>query len=191
MLKLLAHIAVALVIWFALAFFGVGIAWRLAAIALGAVAIHQFWERVLFNPFLCLGAMPVSSDDPLMQEARRMAAASMPTLRRLFPEHPKDTSVRFGLRVKSGKIEHVWGDLLELADSTAKVFLRTPPTEEVEMSDRTMSIPVTDIDDWQIEFTDGTLRGGFTNRALFKIFEREQGYQHPKLDAQIQRYKDA
>jgi uncharacterized protein YegJ (DUF2314 family) len=125
-----------------------------------------------------------------MKEALRLAVESMPQLRALFPEHPSDTVVRFGLKVKSGKAEFVWGDLLEIDDSNAKVFLRTLPTEEADIPDRTLTIPVSDIDDWQIEFRDGSLRGGFTNRAIFRITDREEGGLHPRLREELQRYRD-
>jgi uncharacterized protein YegJ (DUF2314 family) len=92
--------------------------------------------------------------------------------------------------VKSGKVENVWGDLLELGETTAKIFLRTAPVEEADIKDRTMTIPVSDIDDWQIEFRDGTLRGGFTNQAMFRIFQREEGYMPKQFIEQLQRFKE-
>ena len=191
MLKLVVHVAVALSLWLGLAYFGFGAATKCGAVVAGAVAVHFIWERVFFNPFLYLGAMPVSNDDPLMAEARRLAAESMPTLHALFPEHRHDTTVRFALAVKSGKREKVWGDLLELTDTTAKVYLRTPPVEEADIPDRNMTIPVADIDDWQIEFADGTLRGGFTIQAMFRIFERQEGYLHPAFHEQQHRFRAA
>ena len=190
MQKLIAHVIVAASLWFGLGRLGISSWWRLAAIVGGALAVHSVWERLLYQPFANLGARAVDRNDPLMKEALRLAAENMHRLRALFPEHPHDTVVRFGLRVKSGKTEYVWGDLLELGDSTARVFLRTPPTEDADIPDRTLTIPVADIDDWQIEFRDGTLRGGFTNRAVFRITEREEGYLHPKLREELQRYKD-
>lgn len=190
MQKLVAHLIVAAGLWFGLGHFGVSPLWRAAAIVGGAFAVHLIWERLFCQPFVHLGARGIDPDDPLMKEARRLAAETMPALRALFPEHPHDTVVRFGLRVKSGKTEFVWGDLLELSDSTAKVFLRTPPTEEADIPDRTLTILVADIDDWQVEFRDGTLRGGFTNRAVFRITEREEDRLHPTLREELQRYRD-
>jgi len=35
------------------------------------------------------------------------------------------------------------------------------------------------------------LRGGFTNRAVFRITEREEGRLHPTLREELQRYRDA
>ena len=37
---------------------------------------------------------------------------------------------------------------------------------------------------------DGSIRGGYTNRALFEIYKREAGTLHPKLVAVYRRYRD-
>jgi len=189
--KLIAHLIVAAVLWFGLHHFGVSALWRVAAVMGGAFAVHIFWERFLHRPFIHFGARGIDPDDPLMKEARRLARENITRLRALFPEHQHDTVVRFPLRVKSGKTEYVWGDLLELNDATANIFLRTPPIEEADIPGRRLTIPTSDIDDWQIEFQDGTLRGGFTNRAVFRITEREEGRLHPTLREELQRYRDA
>lgn len=191
MLKLVTHILVALALWFALRYFDWHWSVRVTAIVIGAFAVHLVWARFGSDPFLYLGAMPIAADDPLMLEAKRKGKATFEVLRQLYPSHAQDTCVRFALRVKSGNIEHVWGDLLELRDETAKIYLRTPPKEPADLPDRTFEIPVADIDDWQIEMRDGTLRGGFTNQVLFRIFERENGHMHPAFKEQFARFKDA
>jgi uncharacterized protein YegJ (DUF2314 family) len=190
MLKLILHIAVAAAVWLGVAHFGHGWPVRLVSVAIGAFAVHFLWERFVNAPFLYLGARPVSPDDPLMVEAVQKARSSLDRMRTLYPEHCTDTVVRFPLRTKSGRIEQVWGDLLELGNDTAKVYLRTPPVEDAELSDRTIEVALADISDWQIEMRDGSLRGGFTNRAMFRIFEREEGAPHPAAKEQLARFKD-
>jgi uncharacterized protein YegJ (DUF2314 family) len=53
-----------------------------------------------------------------------------------------------------------------------------------------MTVPVSDVTDWQIEFRDGTLRGGFTNRAMYKIFERQEGHMPARFLEQLKRFKE-
>jgi uncharacterized protein YegJ (DUF2314 family) len=190
MLKLILHIAVAAALWFGLGHFGLGWLARLVAVVIGAFGVHYVWERFANSPFLYLGARPFSPDDPLMVEAVQKARSSLDRMRTLYPEHCTDTVVRFPLRTKSGRIEQVWGDLLELGSDTAKVYLRTLPVEEAELPDRTIDVALADISDWQIEMPDGSLRGGFTNRAMFRIFEREEGAPHPAAKEQLARFKD-
>ncbi len=98
--------------------------------------------------------------------------------------------VRFCFETDTGTVEHLWGDLLEIDDEQATVYLRTPPVDHNVELDRTMTIKRDQINDWQLEFRDGTLRGGYTNRAMFKIYEREEGWIHPKLMVQIRRFKE-
>jgi uncharacterized protein YegJ (DUF2314 family) len=160
------------------------------AIVAGAILVHVVWEKLFANPFLYLGARPISPDDPVMLDAKREAQASMPRLRELFPTHPKDTVVRFRLEPPGGQPEQVWGDLIELTATRAKVFLRTPPRQPMQIDERTMEISAEALDDWQIELPDGSLLGGYTNQAMFKIYEREEGRLHPAFREQIARFRD-
>jgi uncharacterized protein YegJ (DUF2314 family) len=190
MLKLILHIAVAAAVWFGLGHLDLSWIVRIVAVVAGAFGVHFLWERLANPPFLYLGARPFTPDDPLMVEALRKARESIELMRTLYPLHRQDTVVRFPLRVKSGEIEHVWGDLLEFGDDKARVFLRTPPTEEADLPSRTLEVPASEISDWQIEMRDGSLRGGFTNQAMFRIFEREEGAPHPAAKDQLPRFRD-
>ncbi|MGD8237688.1 MAG: DUF2314 domain-containing protein [Armatimonadota bacterium] len=188
--KLIAQIFAAVGAWVVLALCHVPPLWRIPVLLAGVVAVHIFWERVVFNPHLYLGAMPVDDDDPIMLKAREQAAASFAQFRKLYPEHKEDSMVKFSFQTDSGTTEHLWADLLELSETSANVYVRTPPIEHKGPTARTQTIPVDDIVDWQIEFHDGTIRGGFTNRALFNIFEREEGHLHPKLRGELERFKE-
>jgi len=160
----------------------------LCGVVLSLVLVHIVWGRIFADPFLALGAMAVSADDPLMLEAKRRALESFADFARIYPEHKEDSIVKFPISTSQGT-EYVWGDLLELGSDTAKVYLRTLPAGEVELSDRHITIPVSSIIDWQIEFTDGTLRGGFTMQATYRIFARENGHMPRLFEEQLARYQ--
>ena len=191
MLKLILHIVVATGIWFVLAYFGVHWGFRIAAIVAGAVLVHLVWVRWFFNPYVYLGAMPVADDDPLMLEALKQAQASFERFLSIYPAHKQDTIVKFRFETDRGVRENLWGDLLAIDDHWATVYVRTPPHQHDSPMERRQEIARERIIDWQIEMPDGTLRGGYTNRALFKIYERETGTMHPKLRAMYQRFRDA
>jgi len=191
MAKLILQIAVAVGIWFALGAFDLHWGIRIVGIILGAIGVHVFWERVIFSPYDYLGVMWVADDDPVMEEAKRRAGETFDEFRKLYPGHHEDSMVKFRFETDKEATEFLWGDLLELTDADAKVFVRTPPVKHEGEFDRTMEVSVADIVDWQVELPDGNLRGGFTNRAMFKIFEREQGYMHPKFKKHVQRFLDA
>jgi uncharacterized protein YegJ (DUF2314 family) len=160
------------------------------AVIAGLVCVHVVYEA-LFSGSRHLGAAPVSNDDPLMLAAMADAKRTWPRFVELFATHPKDSIVKFRLTTKAGDVENVWGDLLELGADTAKVYLRTLPIAETDLPSRQLTIPVADIVDWQVMFPDGSLRGGFTQQATFKIMERENGSLPRKFVEQLARYRAA
>jgi uncharacterized protein YegJ (DUF2314 family) len=189
--KLILHITVALGIWFALAYFGVHWGYRLAAIFAGAVLVHLVWVRYLLNPYVYLGAMPVADDDPLMAAARRKARETFAEFLALYPAHQADAMVKFRFETDHGTRENLWADLVSIDGQTATIYVRTPPRQHGGPFERRQQIPAERIIDWQIEMPDGTIRGGYTNRALFQIYKREAGAMHPKLLAVYRRFQDA
>jgi uncharacterized protein YegJ (DUF2314 family) len=157
----------------------------------GAVAVHVIWERLIFNPYLYRGAIQVSNDDPVMQEALEKARQTVPLfLGKVFPEHRQDSMVKFRFKTSSGEVEYLWADLLEVNGDKLRVYVRTPPLHHDQPMDQSHEICLDEVMDWQVECRDGAIRGGYTNRALFTIFEREQGYLHPKLRMQQARFRD-
>ena len=190
MLKLVMHVVVATVLWLGTGALGLHVALRIGAVMLGGVAVHFVWERLIFKPYAYLGARPVPSDDPVMIEAVNQAKASWDQFVAIYPEHREDSMVKFRFKTDRGTTENLWGDLISLSSTEAEVYVRTPPVEHEGQMERTVKVPIDDIVDWQVEFRDGTLAGGFSNRAMFKIFEREEGYMHPEFKDHIGRFRD-
>lgn len=191
MLKLLIQIAALVAVYIATS----SLSWHWAyvgtAMILTLVVVHVVWERFVFQPFDYLGVMPVPEDDPIMNRAFDEARETLSTfIEKIYPDHREDSMVKFCYSNASGETEHLWGDLVEVESDALKVYVRTPPLEPSEDFDLNVTISRDDVVDWSVEFTDGSLRGGFTNRALFKIFERQEGYMHPKFQQHMSRFKD-
>jgi uncharacterized protein YegJ (DUF2314 family) len=186
--KLLLHVASAVLLVALGRRFGWAWWVTTGAVVFGAVCVHLVYE-LLFAGSKHLGATAVSNDDPLMLSALEEAKQTWPQFRQLFALHPKDSLVKFRLTTQSGDIENVWGDLLELEGDTATVYLRTPPVGYAAISSRRMSIPVTDIVDWQVMVPDGSLRGGFTQQATFRIIQRDEGTLSRKFTEELARYR--
>ena len=186
--KLLLHLVTAI----ALVLLGRSQGWpwwlTTAAVIAGAMGVHLLFERFLSGR-VHLGAAEIADDDPLMLSAFAEAKRTWSDFVRLYPEHSQDSMVKHRVRTREGAVENVWGDLLELRSDDATVYLRTPPVGDVDISNRRMIVPVADIVDWQIEFQDGSLRGGFTQQATFRILEREQGSLPRQLAEQLARYR--
>jgi hypothetical protein len=188
--KLIAQVVVGLLVWNGVGWCGAGWLLQTLAVVIGVALVHLVWERYIFQPFDYLGVLPVADDDPIMLDALAAARETLPAFLRAFPRHQRDSMVKFRLTTPSGPRELVWADLLEVSGDTAKVYVRTPPVGDVADFQPEMTISVADVLDWQIESPDGTLRGGYTNRALFKIFERTEGYMHPKFLIHSQRFRE-
>ena len=159
-----------------------------AALAACALTIHAALERGR-RASGHLGATAVAHDDPMMVAALDEARRTWSVFLRLYRDHPETTIVKFRLRTMAGDIENVWGDLLQLDGDCAIVSLRTPPVGKTEIRDPRMTVPVSDVVDWQVMFPDGTLRGGFTQQATFRIIERDRGRLPRKLAEQLARYR--
>lgn len=189
MAKLILHVIVAASLWLGLRALGVPTWVRLLALVAGATAVHHIWER-LFPEFFSPGSIPVADDDPLMLEALNTARETMPRFLRMYPAHRTDSIVKFRLLTDQGVTECVWADLVEITKDGARVYVRTPPVHQSGQFDPSRVVPVADFIDWQIEFRDGTLRGGYTNQAVFRVFEREKGYLPPAMIPHIARFKE-
>jgi uncharacterized protein YegJ (DUF2314 family) len=159
-------------------------------IVASTICVHWAWTAAAARHLRHVGPFAMSPDDPIMIRARQEAKKSMDRLFELYPRHAEDTMVRFLLPIPGGDTECLWGDLLQVDGDNATVFLRTPPKQAVIITSRRMMIPVKAIDDWQIELRDGSLLGGFTNQAILKIYERENGSLHPAHREQEQRFRD-
>jgi len=188
--KTILHVFVALALWFGLTYFNLHWGIKVGAIVIGAIVVHLIWENFIYNPFLYLGAMPVAVDDPFMLEAVEKGKATLAKFLEIYPDHKSDSTVRFRFETDTGTVENLWGDLLEIDQRKATIYLRTAPIDHEGELERTMTIDRDQINDWQVEFRDGTLRGGYTNWAMFKIYEREEGSLHRKLRDHFLRYKE-
>ena len=160
-----------------------------AAMLAGAVVVHVVLERARRRASGHLGAAAIAHDDPLMLAAFDEAKRTWTTFLGLYREHPQASIVKFRLRTTAGEVENVWGDLLTLDDARATVFLRTPPVGATDVRAPQMTVPLADIVDWQVMLPDGTLRGGFTQQATFRIIERDRGRLPRKYAEQLARYR--
>ena len=124
-------------IWLAMMALGTSILWRVGTVALSFIAVHLVWECFVFNPYVYLGARPVSDDDPVMQRAGEKALATLPVfLSEIFPRTILRTrwGVKYRFKTSLWVFENLWADLLEIDGDRLKIYVRTPP--EHTMMDR-------------------------------------------------------
>ena len=115
-------------------------------------------------------ATPISPDDPIWVAAVARARAGFSEVLG-HREAGRELWVKFPLGTEAGTTEHVWGRVISVADGLVECTLETPP---VAGSARGVTeVDVHDIEDWQVELEDGTIRGGFTTRAQAEIATRD------------------
>jgi len=191
MFKLITQIVCAVAIWYGTEQLEWHYLISIALIFVGFVTVHLFWEKYLFNPYDYLGVMYIDPTDPIMMRAEKEATESLEYfLEVLYPKHFDDSMVKFIYRNSNNEIEKLWGDLVSITENKIDIFVRTVPVSPVDDFNREMQIISDDIVDWSIEMQDGSLLGGYSNRAIFKIFEREEGYMHPKFEEHLSRFKE-
>lgn len=111
---------------------------------------------------------PIDVNDPRWSEAIARARNTIEEMRALFMAGTSDMYVKYQLATKSRSVEHVWGRLLELSAHDMKVSLETRPIE-APVGAAPYSVPIADLEDWQLVLPDGKIRGGFTTQAQIEI----------------------
>lgn len=188
MIKFILNIIVFLGAWFGVEALGYGQPWKGLASVAAMLILHFAWERIVGPGDL--RTLAVAEDDPIMLQAREDARASLPALRKLYLEHPNDTVVKFRFDTDEGEVEFLWGYVRTLEELTAEVEVVTPPVAHGGDFETHRRVRTAEIIDWQIERQDGTLLGGFTNRALFRIYERDHGELPRNLKEELSRYRE-
>lgn len=111
---------------------------------------------------------PIDITDSRWCEAIAKARNTISEMRALHAARTSEMYVKCPLTTKTGSIEHVWGRLLELSPTHMKVSLETQPTEAPPGA-APLTVPISDLEDWQLLLADGMIRGGFTTRAQIEI----------------------
>lgn len=113
-------------------------------------------------------------DDPLMLEALARAREGMARFLEQMETSTDDAVVKLRFVSNSDQVEHLWAEVLErLGPRELGVRLVTPPVTHSGQLDRLYRCDVDDIEDWQFRAADGTIEGGFTQRAMFAIARRD------------------
>ncbi|MFT5048690.1 MAG: hypothetical protein ACI8QZ_000077 [Chlamydiales bacterium] len=140
---------------------------------------HLIPEPILLDP-----------DEPLLLDAFERARASLPRLREAFRACPESTGLRFAFETDMQTTEHLWGAVVSMSETHAMVDIMTRPIEH-EGPIEQQSIPLAEIQDWEAEFSDGALEGGFTTRAMCTYAARE-GLPVPRyITKRVQLYRNA
>jgi hypothetical protein len=115
----------------------------------------------------------VDPDSEEWRNALNQAQATIPTLREIQRTTQESILVKYALASSSGDVEHVWGELQKLDDTTFRATLETPMLSGPPASDPPFELPVSSIEDWVVTLPDGSIRGAFTTQAEIQLAKRK------------------
>ena len=116
-------------------------------------------------------AVAIDPTDPIWTAAIERARATMHGMRAL-QQSGHEVWVKFPLRPPGGEREHFWGRIEQLQDDVLVVTVETRPVAAGTVP-RQVTVPTSELEDWQVQLADGSIRGGFTTRAQALIARRD------------------
>jgi len=129
-------------------------------------------------------------DDPLLIEAIELAKSSIDEFKALFIRYPNDAFVKLGFESDGGVVEHLGAHVEMIKGNEVNVFLVTPPITHSGKMAHNFVCQLEDIEDWQITDDRGNIYGGFIQRAMFSIAQRDGISLPPELHAMQHKYID-
>ena len=140
----------------------------LALVALVLLFGAAFW----FGRRGAAAAVPVDPHDPLWIAAIERARATVNDMRAL-QQSGHEVWVKFALPTASAECEHFWGRIERLQDEALVVAVETKPVSGGAVA-RQVTVQTGELEDWQVELADGSIRGGFTTRAQVTMARRDE-----------------
>jgi hypothetical protein len=120
-----------------------------------------------------LPPLQTEPNDPLLLEARTQAKTSLPRFRELLKQYPNNAGIKLRFVSNSNQIEYLWAEVLEAREGEYRIHLETLPVTHSGRLDRLYTCKEEDIDDWLVTDDTGSIHGGFSQRAMFKIARRD------------------
>ena len=162
------------------------------AFLVAGVVVAAIWFLVrLRSPRPEFAPLPTAPDDPLLLAAMERARASRGEFLGRLRRPREHALVKLHFVSNSQQVEHLWAEVLQvISDAELEVRLVTPPVTHSGHLDRVYRCQLDDIEDWQVRDADGTVHGGFTQRAMFAIARRDGVALPPELLTQEHLYRD-
>ena len=137
------------------------------------------------------GMTQVDTSSALWSEAVAKARASTPLLRQLMAAKVGPVAVKYPLTSVNGETEHVWGELLDMDETSFRATLETLLVAGPPKTDGPYRLPLSELEDWLVTMPDGAIRGGYTTRAEI-VLARRAGRLVPRhVAAMADRFVDA
>src|SRR5262245_29512722 len=131
--------------------------------------LGEFLSRKIEQAY---GMTQVDTSSALWSEAVAKARASTPLLRQLMASKVGPVAVKYPLTSVDGETEHVWGELLDIDETSFRATLETLLVAGPPKTDAPYRLPLSELEDWLVTMPDGAIRGGYTMRAEIALTRR-------------------
>jgi Uncharacterized protein conserved in bacteria (DUF2314) len=171
---------------------------------------NQFWPTEEFKssyrnifqliiPFACLavgwrwlrykgkGIEEVIPPDLKCPELEASIGRAKDTLPEFITEVEKGIDgafIKFPLNTPQGLIEHIWAYVHFHRDGRFNVSLANEPIDKEEQSEGRRDVLAEHVEDWQIMSPDGSIRGAYSQVALFEYWKRQGNRLTPLMKEQ-------
>lgn len=125
----------------------------------------------------------ILASDPWLIEARARAQQQLPLLRQLLLLHPEQTLIKLRIHRDDAQYQGQWADVIDHDEDGLTVRTRGLGQRRRLAWD--------ELEDWQVELDDGTIRGGFTVVATWAIHHRRSGRWPAAARRWLPRFPDA
>lgn len=156
-------------------------------VALVLAAIAAWWWFVGRNQ-PAFPPLDIADDDPLMEQAKVDAKASISRFLELLSKNPGSGRVKVPFASSSGETEFLWAKVQSVEGDALEVLYLTPPVTHAGRVERLNRHLTTDLVDWLVELPDGTYAGGYTMRVMFVRGRQQWGALPRELQEEERKY---
>jgi uncharacterized protein YegJ (DUF2314 family) len=122
----------------------------------------------------------LAPDDPLLLAAIARARQTTPLMLELHARHA-NVLVKFAFQSDAGETEHVWGEVARIEGEIVTARLINHPVTHQGPLPAAMTVPLMELEDWQVFEPGGDVRGGFSTRAIIDLCRRDRRPIPPEL----------
>jgi len=193
------------------------IALLIGLVLAGWFIYNQFWPTPEFNrsfrsvfqlifPIICIffgwrwlwydgiGIEEITPPDLKCAELEQSVAAAHETMPYFLEQVDKNIDgafIKFPLKTPQELTEHIWAYVHSFRDGRFNVSLANAPFDDQQPTDGRRDVPIADVEDWQIMYPDGQIKGAYSVIALFRYHENRGKKLSPKMKKQKAQLIDA
>jgi len=127
---------------------------------------------------------PGTADIPELAESISQARQTLPYFISEVEKNAENMYIKFLLTTQQGFKEHIWANVHSYEEGSFDVSLANTPKDPKERAQLRRSVPVNEVEDWQIMLRDQRIKGAYSTMALFRNRQNNGRPLTPKMRKQ-------